>query len=126
MNQKDFIFFDDEKKIIHDDCFLATLPVNLQGPDDLLMALYESLAFPGWFGFNWNALFDCLGDFSWVKQREVFLIHNDLPHLSDDQMQVYLDVLFNSINNWKPDEEHELKVFFPMSAKTEIDRLFSR
>ena len=31
----------------------------------LLTALSRSLGFPDWFGGNWDALQDCLGDLSW-------------------------------------------------------------
>jgi hypothetical protein len=27
------------------------------------------LAFPGWFGRNWDAFYDCLGDLSWLAGR---------------------------------------------------------
>lgn len=33
--------------------------------DALLDALAEALGFPAWFGRNWDALADCLGDLSW-------------------------------------------------------------
>jgi hypothetical protein len=29
----------------------------------------EALAFPAWFGRNWDALADCLGDLSWLSGR---------------------------------------------------------
>lgn len=32
----------------------------------LLKQLAAALAFPGWFGHNWDALSDCLNDLSWV------------------------------------------------------------
>ncbi|THF61598.1 barstar family protein [Pseudothauera rhizosphaerae] len=32
----------------------------------LLRAIAAALAFPSWFGHNWDALSDCLGDLSWL------------------------------------------------------------
>ncbi|MFC0529610.1 barstar family protein [Phytohabitans kaempferiae] len=38
----------------------------LTGRLDLFDRCAEELAFPGWFGRNWNAFSDCLGDLSWL------------------------------------------------------------
>jgi hypothetical protein len=38
----------------------------LGGRLDLLDRCAEELAFPGWFGRNWDAFFDCLRDLSWL------------------------------------------------------------
>jgi len=36
---------------------------------DLFDRCAEELAFPGWFGHNWDAFYDCLGDLSWLAGR---------------------------------------------------------
>ncbi|WP_228064384.1 barstar family protein [Novilysobacter avium] len=33
---------------------------------DALERIARGLSFPGWFGGNWDALADCLGDLSWL------------------------------------------------------------
>lgn len=33
---------------------------------DALARIGKALQFPGWFGANWDALADCLGDLSWL------------------------------------------------------------
>ena len=38
----------------------------VDGPADLFDRLADELAFPGWFGRNFDALADCLGDLSWL------------------------------------------------------------
>ncbi|HCX33954.1 MAG TPA: hypothetical protein DHV08_10620 [Rhodocyclaceae bacterium] len=40
---------------------------GVRGKADFLAALASALAFPDWFGFNWDALEDCLGDLSWMQ-----------------------------------------------------------
>lgn len=41
----------------------------LGGRLDLFDRCAQELAFPGWFGRNWDALLDCLGDLSWLAGR---------------------------------------------------------
>lgn len=50
--------------------------------DGLLTALAKALAFPPWFGHNWDALEDCLADMSWCEAEGYVLIlrHADRLH----------------------------------------------
>lgn len=47
----------------------------------LLNTLESLLAFPAYFGFNWDALFDCFRDLSWLSEHTIVLIHPELPML---------------------------------------------
>ena len=38
---------------------------DVRGKGGLLAALARAIDFPDWFGGNWDALQDCLGDLSW-------------------------------------------------------------
>ena len=66
-------------------CDSAVFPVDLAGVEDkagLLAALARGMAFPEWFGGNWDALADCLADLSWrpAEGYLVLLEHCDLLH----------------------------------------------
>ena len=41
---------------------------------DLLERMARALAFPGWFGLNWDAWFDCLVDLSWQPRAQGYVI----------------------------------------------------
>jgi hypothetical protein len=43
----------------------------------LLHALYQACQFPAYFGFNWDALLDCLSDFGWHAAKSHVLIMRD-------------------------------------------------
>ncbi len=40
---------------------------TVRDKDALLERLAAALEFPDWFGHNWDALADCLGDLSWLR-----------------------------------------------------------
>ncbi|NJA88192.1 barstar family protein [Rhodocyclus tenuis] len=60
---------------------LACVTVDLSDCDDATAALRElgkALAFPDWYGANFDALSDCLGDFADEPARgAVLLLHGD-------------------------------------------------
>jgi hypothetical protein len=92
----------------------------------LLLELMERLALPDYFGFNWDALDECLGDFHWIGERLIVMVHEPLhPALPDEDLAVYLAVLRDAVNGWKMDEDHELWVAFDESDRDRITALGS-
>lgn len=77
--------------------------IDLGGAPDkeaLLEKLAAALAFPAWFGGNWDALEDCLTDLSWrAGDGHVLLIsgHRELPA---DDMGVLVEVLRAAAEHW--------------------------
>jgi hypothetical protein len=77
--------------------------VDLAGAADkeaLLERLAQALAFPDWFGGNWDALEDCLTDLSWRAGTGHVLVlerHGELP-LED--LGVLIDVLAAAAQHW--------------------------
>lgn len=80
---------------------------------ELLEQLSKKLNFPDCFSPNWNAVYDCLTDFHWIKQQGIVLVHDDLPKLEKQEMKIYLRVLCDATSSWKKGEEHYLKIVFP-------------
>ena len=68
--------------------------------EDLLDAIASALGFPEWFGRNWDALEDCLGDLSWREARGHVLILRGGEKLSKDDFGVLRDVLASSAEYW--------------------------
>ncbi len=46
---------------------------HARNKDDLLAAIGKDMAFPEWFGTNWDALADCLADLGW-RPAEGYLV----------------------------------------------------
>jgi RNAse (barnase) inhibitor barstar len=98
--------------------FLARIPAGLDGRDALFDALTRALRLPDYFGRNWDALDECLRDLGWIGARRVLLVHEDLPRLPARDGRIYLELL-------RDDAGEGLAVYFPSSARTEIDALCS-
>src|SRR5688572_31813881 len=60
----------------------------------LLDELSSGLRFPDYFGGNWDALEECIGDLSWIPPGPVVLRHSDLPLVNDlADSRTYLAIL---------------------------------
>lgn len=53
---------------------------DCDGKPSFLARIAIALDFPDWFGHNWDALSDCLGDFGWVASPGLVIT---LEHLHD-------------------------------------------
>lgn len=71
-----------------------------QDKDTLLERLALALGFPAWFGGNWDALEDCLGDLGWRAGEGHVLLFAGYQDLPGDDLGVLLDVLAASAAYW--------------------------
>lgn len=108
---KNIIFVAESKSYNPNDAFVAHLSL-ISSKDELLKQLSDKLFFPDYFGFNWDALFDCLRDFHWVNQYKIVLIHDDCIRLDKQDLRVYLQILIDATKYWEESKEHNLEVVF--------------
>ena len=104
------------------DSHVVLVPNGITDAKQLLSVLNEKLSFP-YFGFNWNALSDCLRDLQWIKERHVILIHNDLPALNAPDLENYLGVLDECIREWQTRGIPRLVVVFPEACGKQIAQI---
>lgn len=96
---------------------IVVIPKGIHSKNALLERLCSELQFPAYFGWSWDALFDCLCDLAWIAERRVVLLHRDIPLSDTKEQEMYLDVLSDAVESWLPHEDHELVVFFPADYK---------
>lgn len=71
---------------------------------DLLTAIADAMAFPDWFGHNFDGLADCLGDLSWhpAEGYLVLLEHCDGIHgHAEDDFVTALQIFEQAANEWR-------------------------
>ncbi|UXC17244.1 barstar family protein [Comamonas squillarum] len=95
-----------------DGAFYASLGLSIHNVEQLLREIDQLFHFPGYFGFNWDALYDCLRDLSWITERQVVLMHAELPSIPEQELRIYLEVLRDAVLDWKDSDSHSLAVFF--------------
>lgn len=105
------------------EAFVVRIPAGLTTSQGLLQAFYKEARLPGYFGFNWDALSDCLRDLHWVDCHEVVLLHADLPKLPLHERRTYLDVLAECVASWSPSDDHLLTVVFPSAVRNQVMNL---
>lgn len=76
---------------------------RLTGKSAMLEAVSRALAFPDWFGFNWDALEDCLTDLSWHEGAVVLLIEDAATpeDKAPEEWGVLLDILADAARYWQ-------------------------
>ena len=84
----------------------AVAPVDFAGCRDkreVLQRFAHALRFPEWFGENWDALADCLGDLSWWPANGYLLLldHAGAWRATDTvEFAALLDVLDDAAQQW--------------------------
>ncbi|HYT48426.1 MAG TPA: barstar family protein [Burkholderiales bacterium] len=92
--------------------------------EHLFKAFASALEFPAWFGQNWDALEDCLGDLSWraAEGHVLLVLHHD--RLPKDDLGVLLDVLASSAEYWAARGKPFFAVFIDPRRSLELPDLY--
>jgi len=72
--------------------------VTVEAKENLFDNLAQALAFPAWFGRNWDALEDVLGDLSWRKGDGHIVVFRTYP--AGEDFGILVDVLRTTAEYW--------------------------
>lgn len=87
-----------------------------------LEGIARALAFPQWFGGNWDALEDSLGDLSWRKGAGHVLLFEHYP--SGDGLDMLVDVLRSVAEFWAGQAKPFFAVFVDPARKLPLPDLY--
>lgn len=98
----------------------VTIDDSTKGKEQLLKALAIGLAFPDYFGENWDALIDCLGNLSWLIKPEVIIDHPAVPDLPEPELKLYLESLIDALARRTSDGRPRVRVLFRVKDRPRI------
>lgn len=50
----------------------------VSGKSDIFNSFFKSLKFPDYFGKNWDALYDCITDLGWLKNKNTVVLIKEI------------------------------------------------
>jgi len=119
-SKTNFEFVNDISGFRDPNSLVVRLDGRLRRKQDLLNTLASELKFPPYFGYNWDALEECLGDLSWLgEQSGIVLIHKYMPLADERQRRTYIEILKHAQAN----QRLPLRVVFPRSAQSQIEKI---
>ncbi|MFJ5390051.1 MULTISPECIES: barstar family protein [Pectobacterium] len=127
-NDVDYFFKFKSPSVSYDteEVFFVRLDPLISSTDELLKSMYYLLWFPGYFGFNWNSLYDCLRNFEWISYTKIIIEHNSLPDIPYFELKTYLEVLRDAVIDWESDERHQLEIVFDEKDRMRIDNILMK
>jgi RNAse (barnase) inhibitor barstar len=113
-------FFNKSSNLFQSRLFIQ-VPKNIRTKAELFHFLSIELKFPDYFGKNWDALDECIGDLSWLPKLNIHLVHQDIPLSSQpEEAAIYISVLEDVDAN----KDHcTVTGSFPIGLESEVKRL---
>lgn len=101
---------------------LDVVTIEGEGKGEILASIARALDFPQWFGGNWDALEDSLGDLSWREGAGHVLLFKGYP--SGDELGVLIDVLRSTAEYWTGRGKPFFAVFIDPQRALELPDLY--
>ncbi len=77
-----------------------SLVAKFELTDNFIEECYVKLKFPDYFGFNLDALQDCLLDFSWLEESTIIIIIDSVSLSSESNLRDYVSLFCEVEKRW--------------------------
>lgn len=88
----------------------------------MLKEFAEKLKFPDYFGYNWDALDECLKDLDWLNATDIIIHHEKNIIINEIDFKIYIEILADAVLYWNNDGACTLIVGFPIEYKEKIEK----
>ncbi len=111
-----------------DDTYEVRVPTGITTKQVLMRQYVRSLKFPKYFGWNWDALDECLRDLSWLADpKPIVVVHEGLPfRAGEDRRRIYLQLLRDQVHARVETDLPVIEVVFGTASREEVERLLEQ
>jgi RNAse (barnase) inhibitor barstar len=91
------------KKVVPQSGYLAEIDgKSVSMKWELLDAFKKAFKFPDYFGYNWDALNECINDLKWLEAASyVFVLKNpEMMGMSAEDQEILIDILKKAMKYW--------------------------
>jgi RNAse (barnase) inhibitor barstar len=103
-----------EKSLLEHGFFVARIDrAKVFNKDTLMHALYQSCQFPAYFGFNFDALEECLNDLEWIQAKGIALVFHDFALFEErdpEDAKTFLEIMRDVSERRREDKVAPLKL----------------
>ncbi|MFJ5031024.1 barstar family protein [Streptomyces sp. NPDC088560] len=90
---------------------------EMRDTDGVFTQFYEALRLPDYFGWNWNALRDCLDDLHWIQATHFLLVIDDADAVlseAPEEREILWHAMNGAVKFWagKPELPGQQKTTF--------------
>ena len=119
---QEFVFIDDASQFRAPDALVVRVPRGIRSKEKLFGIYADGLHFPNYFGWNWDALEECLRDLSWLPPAQpIAIVHDELPFgPGGENRAVYFDLLRTVFNYWAATDGRSFQIILPQSAQDDL------
>ena len=117
-------FINNLEELYNDKDFIVTISLN-GDKEKILTEFKETLQLPIYFGENWDALYDCLCDLSWIDNHNIVIFHNDISNVDKVLLKIYVKILKDTIEVWFGNDKKNFSAVFLEKDKPKIIELLN-
>ncbi len=100
------------KEGISSNGYIAIIDGNtISDKNKLLQSFSEALAFPNYFGYNWDAFEECINDLEWLDASSYIIVlkNPENMNIGAHDHQILLEILNNASRAWMEGRQHNAR-----------------
>lgn len=100
---------------------IAVVPAGVKTARELCVVLGEGLAFPPYYGANFDAFWDSVRTLEGIDEKRVVILHEDFPALPRPDARSYVALLRDTVLFWRRRaQSHSVEAWFPLPARGKV------